>query len=120
MAKVFLTRQQRLTVPYFRKYVIKNNIALLEDQDDSPPEPFYKKDALIRGLNLDSDATPWDKRLLYEVTGLRFNDYDYRDESSDDEINNDPKKFMERARSLRGNLIRSDSGYETSLLDYSD
>ena len=92
-------------MPYFRKYVIKNNVALIDNQEPSRPEPFFSKDALIRALNLDHDATLWDKRLLYEVTGLRFNDYDYRDESSDDEINADPNLFMKRAKSVHGTLI---------------
>ncbi len=44
----------------------------------------YPNEKLYEGFVPEED--PWDKRLLYEVTGLRLDDTDYRgDDTSSDE-----------------------------------
>ena len=88
MGKVFLTRQQRMMTTYFRKYVIKDRgiekIRVIRDSE--PPKPPYSTDSLADALILDEGRSVWDSRLLYEVTGRRFNEDDYQDETSDDEM----------------------------------
>ena len=76
---------------YFRKYVIKdrgiNKIRVIRDSE--PPKTPYSTDSLAESLILDESRSVWDSRLLYEVTGRRFNEDDYHDETSDDELEDD-------------------------------
>ena len=84
ISKVLLTRKQRLTVPYSRKYVIAKEI-----DPDTKGQEFVEKAlpfnaaGLCYGLNFDED--PWDERLLFELTGRKLDMVKYMDETSDDE-----------------------------------
>ena len=51
------------------------------------------------------NATAWDRRIIYEVTGLKFHDEDYIDETSDDELNSDPTAILKRTKSLHDTVI---------------
>ena len=94
-----------MTVPYFRKYVVKKQVKLINNENQEPAPKPYNHEDLISSLNLGEDASAWDRRLLYEVTGLRFDEDDYRDESSDDEFNSDPSAFLLRTVSMRDTMF---------------
>ena len=74
MAYLQLTRGQRLLVQYFRRHTI--------DKAD------LKKSHIYRGLETDQilkDLNPRDnkvdKRILFELTGIKVNEDDYNDDS---------------------------------------
>ena len=56
-------------------------------------------------------ATKWDKRLVYEVTGLRYAEDEYKDETSDDEQNVNPTMVLPgRQYSIKRRLIVAGDG----------
>ena len=78
--------RQRRTVSYFSKYVLSEKDigdntepADVAEVLNFPSEKLYSE--------FDPENDPWDKRLLYEVTGLRLDQKDYQgeDTSSDDD-----------------------------------
>lgn len=88
--KIRFKARQRRAVSYFRKYVLSDNdidSSASERQDDKVADDFMEvPDAgiLLKGFDPQSDL--WDRRLLYEVTGMRLDDQDYRgDDTSSDE-----------------------------------
>ena len=79
-------------MPYFTKYVVKDDVDLLKKPDPEQELPFppYSTTSLAKSLKLDDkDTSAVDKRVLYEVTGLRYDETLYNDETSDDENDQD-------------------------------
>ena len=92
--KLLFTARQRRTVPYSRKYTLNDlDIAPTSATAISPDEKTtatsdekYELKQLWENLDPESDA--WDRRLLYEVTGIAdfgFNDK-YEDTSDEERI----------------------------------
>ena len=83
LAKLKLTRRQRLTIEFFKRYSVemkdvdKNSFSLKETKKGMSIE------TMINGLEPEHDAA--DRRLLFDVTGIKLDENDYQDESSLDE-----------------------------------
>lgn len=77
-----------MTIPYFSKYVIKRKVDLVKNpvNVDCKRQIPYTREDLGEAIGLDAGdrISEWDKRILYEVTGVRVGQDDYRDETSDD------------------------------------
>ena len=87
----FNTRQRR-TVSYFKKYVIsKEDIAAdklrkssVKNRDENPD---LDKGIVNRKLlhRFDPEDDKWDRRALYEVTGIRLYEGDFLESDTSDE-----------------------------------
>ena len=84
--------RQRKAVSYFSKYVLSDKDIDSSGSERSDEEgkmaDFLELSAdtgmLFKGFDPENDA--WDRRLLYEVTGMRLDEQDYRgDDTSSDE-----------------------------------
>ena len=85
LSKVFLSRKQRLTVPYFRKYVVSEDIDL-DKPDVQIVEPRYDVLDLADLFGIE-ELDKWDRRIYFEVVGDQLDPADdYKDETSDDEF----------------------------------
>ena len=89
MHKLLFKARQRRTVGFFRRYVLTENDI---DPDINPDEAVPNEplsvplEKLWDGFDPESDF--WDRRLLYEVTGARLDETEFRgDDTSDDETN---------------------------------
>ena len=74
--------RQRHAVQYFRRYILQDrdivNDEVADEQKQIPIEKIWE--------DLDPESDEWDRRLLYEVTGRRLNEAEYRgDDTSDEE-----------------------------------
>lgn len=78
MQKVMLNRRQRLSVPYFRRYTIHDY--QLGKEDERLFERGLANDRIIN--ECEPEANELDKRILYELTGIRLRGQDFKDESS--------------------------------------
>ena len=89
--KLRFKARQRRTVSYFSKYVLTE-----KDVDEAAANIDSKAKVVEHNVlnypeeklyaDFDPEGDPWDKRLLYEVTGLRLNEQDYKgDDTSSDE-----------------------------------
>lgn len=76
--KVLAMRRQRLTTKYFRRYTIFNN-QVKRKLDYSRKEPS-KKDIIDR---IKPHEDELDRRIYYELTGLRYRPTDYDDTSEE-------------------------------------
>ena len=69
--KLLLARRQRYSVEYFRRYAI-------EDYEVNKPESMKRGIGLDRILSeLQPKREKADKRILYELTGIKLNQDDY-------------------------------------------
>lgn len=89
--KLRFKARQRRAVSFFSKYLLTE-----KDVDDAQNAASGAGDAAVEEVlnypiqklyeEFEPERDPWDKRLLYEVTGLRLNEQDYRgDDTSSDE-----------------------------------
>ena len=79
LAHLQLSRRQRLTVDFFRKYTVRRKDV---DKAEANP-PGMSVEAIVKGMRPREDSI--DKRILYELSGLRLNDSDFKDDSSFEE-----------------------------------
>ena len=80
-----LTRQ-RSTVDFSENYVISDNeLTRLDAKQNSPyvGKSSWTVDEVMNGFDPEHDD--WDRRLLYEVTGIQLNPGEFRDISDDDD-----------------------------------
>ena len=71
-----LNRMQRLSVDFFRRYTIQK-----KDIDQSRHHTRgHSVDSIVRGLNPEENRI--DRRILYELAGVKLDKDDYNDESS--------------------------------------
>ena len=71
--KIVLSKRQRWSVPHFRRYKVKDELAERDEKNernesDQPPVEI-KFDRIIDELKADQD--PKDARILYELSGIR-------------------------------------------------
>ncbi len=89
--KLRFKARQRRAISFFSKYLLTE-----KDVDDAQNAESGANDAAVEEVlnypieklygEFEPETDPWDKRLLYEVTGLRLNEQDYRgDDTSSDE-----------------------------------
>ena len=80
MQKMWLSRRQRLSVPYFRCYTI-------EDYQVEQSRSIEKRGITEKRIisECEPDTNDLDKRILYELTGIKLDPADYQDESSAEE-----------------------------------
>ena len=89
---MFKARQRR-TVQFFRRYVLSEQDI---DPDRHEEEYFSQYQFPITQIwgELEPVSSEWDRRLLFEVTGQRLDDSEYRgDETSDEDEGTDKKKW---------------------------
>ena len=82
--KVLFKTRQRRTVGYFRRYVITEN-DLPKGSDVKKIgviDPFEKFKKLYRHFDPENDK--WDRRLLFEVTGVRIDEQEFRESDTSD------------------------------------
>ncbi len=88
--KLRFKARQRRAVSFFSKYLLTEK-DVDDAQNASEPGLIGTEQALHFPIekiyqDFEPEEDPWDKRLLYEVTGLRLNENDYRgDDTSSDE-----------------------------------
>ena len=81
---------------YFSKYVLSDNDIDSDDErvrainkieDEKVVDFLETLDTEMLYKGFDPQVDPWDRRLLYEVTGMRIDETDYRgdDTSSEEE-----------------------------------
>ena len=87
-----LNRRQRLSVPYFRRYTIRNkeiasDSRLFSYKSRTVPYDGPRKTTPVESLieSFDPHDDPVDRRIFFEITGLRLDDHDYRDESPNED-----------------------------------
>ena len=90
---MFKARQRR-TVQYFRRYMlsdedIEGQNGRQEDMNNAT-EPLQYPITQIWG-DLEPETDKWDRRLLFEVTGIRLDDSEYRGDDTSDEEDEDKK-----------------------------
>ena len=74
--KVSLARRQRLSVEYFRRYTV-------QDQDIDEPKHNARGMPITRIVNeCDAVNSLIDKRILYEMTGIKLDQELFNDDSS--------------------------------------
>ena len=82
MTKLFLreryTARQRDTVPFSRKYLITEDELYRRQKDFTETHKVVGPEWLLDGFDPANDED--DRRLLYEVTGLRLEDSEFRDD----------------------------------------
>ena len=86
--KVIFMKRQRRTVSHFSKYVIKD--ADIERLAQSRKKSQVYQESLPLQFkkicsSFDPEDNKWDRRLLYEVTGIRLYDNEFRESDSSDE-----------------------------------
>lgn len=104
--KVWLKRRQRISVQYFRRYTISNeDVERKCKHEDSPRHVRGIGHERIVNECMPLDSTV-DRRLLYEMTGFKLDELDYRDESSFDESQDE-----EEVLAVRRSVARTSSNY---------
>ena len=86
--KLFFSRRQRSTISFFKKYVIaERDIDREAEKEETTRDRGLDVDTQTLAHGFDPDESAWDRRLLYEVTGIRLRDQEFRgeDTSSDEE-----------------------------------
>ena len=80
LAQLQLTRRQRLTVEFFRKYaVLPKDIKRLRDGKEKHVRGL-SVDSIVKGLHPHDNAI--DRRILFELAGVRLDEDEFREESS--------------------------------------
>ena len=84
--KLHLLPRQRKVVDFSRRYVIAD-----ADVQKAIPEEMWQKEQNIEGamFGFDPHNDITDRRLLFDVAGIRLNDTEFRDGSSDEEVEGD-------------------------------
>ena len=83
IARQSMTRSQRLTIDFFRRYTINQKDADEYDECSQTHVRGRSVEAIVNGLNpLESSI---DKRIVYELSGIKLNDTDFNDDTSFDE-----------------------------------
>ena len=87
--KVIFKARQRRTVAHARKYVISNRdlskVKNTTKEDSKHVDQYREFKKLWRYFEPDEDK--WDRRLLYDVTGIRLDQNEFRDSDTSDEEN---------------------------------
>mmetsp|Transcript_34493 Transcript_34493/g.45371 ORF Transcript_34493/g.45371 Transcript_34493/m.45371 type:complete len:203 (+) Transcript_34493:1269-1877(+) len=89
LKRVVLSRRQRASVPFFRRYTIKGGgtegeDAAVEPEARAQTRRTLSPEELLGWLASDCDPVgdPIDRRIFFEITGLRLEDDDFRGETS--------------------------------------
>lgn len=83
--KVLFKTRQRRTVRYFRRHVITENDLPKgsEEEQKGVVDYFTQFKKLYRGF--DPENEKWDRRFLYEVTGVRLDENEFRESDTSDD-----------------------------------
>ena len=88
--KVIFNTRQRKTINHFRKYIItENDIEKVKKrknfkvQKNLYVDPYREFQKLWDGFDPFEDK--WDRRMLYEVTGIRLDKNEFRESDTSDE-----------------------------------
>lgn len=118
ISKVWLNHRQRQSVPFFKRFSVRTKDLLYTTSDtslDAPPRGI-KSERVADECKPVED--PIDRRILYELTDLKVNPNDYKDDSSihSDELEHEADDAFanERNSMKRGRSRKSVSSSERS------
>ena len=116
MARLKLNRQQRTTVEYFRRYMVRPDeteiLTAKEKRKDETELPTAKEK---RTIDIVADIRPYenkiDQRIHYELTGKKINEAEFSDSSSVEDLSKDMRRSV-AVHDIQELLIDKDFGIQ--------
>ena len=84
--KTMLTREQRVSTRFFRRYSVHQ--AEIENSDEEQKKKEFKANRIIE--NCDFEVKKLDRRILFEMTGERYHEDEFPNETTESEASEEP------------------------------